>query len=86
MTKKQDFHAKLVEHIYDNIPAFTDIFTEETFYLFVTTFVVSTIIVVFIFSRFITIKPVEWQVGKKNILLSNNKFFGQNYNLVILYL
>lgn len=60
MKKKHDFHAKLVEHIYDNIPAFTDIFTEETFYIFVTTFVVSTIIVVFIISRFVTIKPVDW--------------------------
>lgn len=60
MKKKNDFHAKLVEHIYDNIPAFTDIFTEETFYIFVGTFVISTIVVVFIVSRFVTIKPVDW--------------------------
>lgn len=60
MSKKDNFHAKLVEHVYDNIPAFTDIFTEETFYIFAVTVVVSTIIVVMIISRFVTIKPVEW--------------------------
>lgn len=60
MGEKDNFHAKLVEHVYDNIPAFTDIFTEETFYMFAATVVVSTIIIVIIVSRFVTIKPVEW--------------------------
>lgn len=60
MKKKHEIHARLVEHLYDNIPAFTDIFTEETFYMFVGTVVVSTVVIVFIISRFVTIKPVEW--------------------------
>lgn len=50
---------KLIEHLYNQIPAFTDIFTEETFYMTVVVFVISTIAVVFVLSRFITIKPVE---------------------------
>ncbi|KAK5644084.1 hypothetical protein RI129_007929 [Pyrocoelia pectoralis] len=43
----------------NNIPAFTDVFTEETFYMSVVGFVISTLVVVFILSRYITIKPVE---------------------------
>lgn len=57
--KKADFHSKLIEHVYNNIPAFTDVFTEETFYMTVVVFVLSTFVVVFILSRFVTIKPVE---------------------------
>lgn len=57
--KQNDYQVKLVEHIYNQIPAFTDIFTEETFYMFVFGFVISTIVVVFILSRFITLKPVD---------------------------
>lgn len=56
---KTDFHAKLIDNVYNNIPAFTDIFTEETFYMTAVGFVISTLVVVFILSRFITIKPVE---------------------------
>ncbi|XP_074039333.1 uncharacterized protein [Leptinotarsa decemlineata] len=57
--KKKDFHLKLIEHVYDNMPAFTDVFTEETFYMFAITVVISTIVVVFIVSRFVTIKEVD---------------------------
>ncbi|XP_048489342.1 uncharacterized protein LOC119692392 [Plutella xylostella] len=49
----------VVEEIYNQIPAFTDVFSEDSFYTFVICFVISTIMVVFILSRFITIKPVE---------------------------
>lgn len=56
---KKDYQLKLVEHIYNQIPAFTDVFTEETFYMTVVGFVLTTLVVVFILSRFITIKPVD---------------------------
>lgn len=49
----------VVEELYNQIPAFTDVFSEDSFYTFVICFVISTIMVVFILSRFITIKPVE---------------------------
>lgn len=49
----------IIERIYNDIPAFTDVFTEESFYSFVFAFVVLTIIIAFVLSRFITIKPVE---------------------------
>lgn len=51
--------AKIVHTIYDQIPAFTDIFDEDTFYMFVVCFVCSTIVVVFILSRFLTIRAVD---------------------------
>ncbi|XP_055902288.1 uncharacterized protein LOC129938642 [Eupeodes corollae] len=49
----------VIEQIYHDIPAFTDVFTEESFYFFAFCFVCATIIVAFALSRFITIKPVD---------------------------
>ncbi|XP_038207873.1 uncharacterized protein LOC123691230 [Colias croceus] len=57
MTRKGNLHV--VEELYNQIPAFTDVFSEDSFYVFVVFFVMSTILVAFILSRFITIKPVE---------------------------
>lgn len=56
---KQNYQLKLIDHIYNELPAFTDIFTEESFYMTVFAIIVSTIVAVAILSRFITIKPVE---------------------------
>lgn len=50
----------VIEKIYNDIPSFTDIFTEESFYMFAFLFVCSTILVAMILSRFITIKPVDF--------------------------
>lgn len=58
-TNSKNYQMKLIEHLYSQIPAFTDVFTEETFYMTVVVFVISTIAVVFVLSRFITIKPVD---------------------------
>lgn len=55
----KDYQLRLIHHLYNKIPAFTDIFTEETFYMFFVSFVLCTVIVVFILSRFITLKPVD---------------------------
>lgn len=52
-------HIDIIERIYNDIPAFTDVFTEETFYLFVVGFIMVTILFAFVLSKFITIKPVE---------------------------
>ncbi|XP_045459313.1 uncharacterized protein LOC123669763 [Melitaea cinxia] len=59
MTKSSKGNLNVVEEIYNQIPAFTDVFSEDTFYIFVAIFVSCTIMVAFILSRFITIKPVE---------------------------
>ncbi|XP_045778296.1 uncharacterized protein LOC123876172 [Maniola jurtina] len=59
MTKSTKGNLHVVEEIYNQIPAFTDVFSEDTFYMFVVIFVSCTIMVAFILSRFITIKPVE---------------------------
>lgn len=50
---------KMIENMYSQVPAFTDVFDEETFYIFVVLFVVGTLIVAYIGSKVITIKPVE---------------------------
>lgn len=52
-------HIDFIDQIYSTMPSFTDVFSEETFYIFVLFFVLSTILVAFVLSRFITIKPVE---------------------------
>lgn len=59
MPKKQQYNMKLIDTLYNQVPAFSDIFDEETWYIFVSFFVAGTILVAFILSRFITIKPVE---------------------------
>lgn len=51
--------AELFFKVYGQIPAFKDIFDEETFYIFAVFFVLSTCVVAFILSRFIVLRPVE---------------------------
>jgi hypothetical protein len=50
---------KMIENLYSQVPAFNDLFDEESFYMFVVIFVAGTILVAYIGSRYITIKPVE---------------------------
>lgn len=61
MTKYKDAYSlRLIEELYKYVPAFEDLFDEETWYMFVICFVASTIVLVTIISRFITLKPVDW--------------------------
>ncbi|XP_048526605.1 uncharacterized protein LOC125505864 [Dendroctonus ponderosae] len=48
-----------VHAFYSQLPAFTDVFDEESFYIFAYCMVCTTLVIVFILSRFITIKPVD---------------------------
>lgn len=59
MPKKLKGTLAVIEQIYNDIPAFHDIFTEESFYMFAFCFTIATIFVAFILSRFIRLKPVE---------------------------
>jgi hypothetical protein len=47
---------KAIDDIYNGLPSFTDVFDEETFYMFAFGFTCCTILVAFILSRFITLK------------------------------
>jgi hypothetical protein len=49
----------VAQSIYEQIPAFTDVFDEETFYLFVFGLTVAACIAAFVASRFVTLKPIE---------------------------
>jgi len=62
MTVSRGFQAslELFTRMQQSIPYFTDVFDEETFYIFAGCFVLGTILLAFILSRFITIKEVEW--------------------------
>ncbi|XP_018394042.1 PREDICTED: uncharacterized protein LOC108772895 [Cyphomyrmex costatus] len=55
----RNYHLKLLDMFYNHVPAFTDVFDEDSWYVFVICFVAGTFLVAFILSRFITIKPVE---------------------------
>ncbi|KOC58577.1 uncharacterized protein LOC117608512 [Osmia lignaria lignaria] len=55
----KNYNMKLIDTLYNQVPAFTDVFDEETWYIFVACFVAGTFLVAFILSRFITLKPVE---------------------------
>lgn len=59
-SQNRQYNVKLIDELYRQVPAFTDIFDEETWYTFVVCFVAGTIVLVFMLSRFITIKPTEW--------------------------
>lgn len=50
---------EVIERIYNDIPSFSDVFSEETFYVFACCFVLGTFVLAFVLSRFITIKPVD---------------------------
>lgn len=56
---KKSGHIDVIERIYNDLPAFTDVFTEETFYIFAACFAMTTILVAIVLSRFITIKPID---------------------------
>lgn len=55
----KNYQLKLIEHLYSQVPGFTDIFTEELFYTTVVIFILSTILVAFLLSRFITLRPAD---------------------------
>jgi len=45
---------------YGNVPAFLDIFDEETFYITAASITVVTLILAMVFAKYIKIKEVEW--------------------------
>lgn len=55
----KNYNIKLIDTLYSQVPAFTDVFDEETWYIFVICFVATTFLVAFILSRFITIRSVD---------------------------
>lgn len=57
--KAKTGHLKVIENLYNELPAFTDVFDEESFYVFVACFVTGTILLVVILSRYVKIKPLE---------------------------
>lgn len=58
--RKYEATLSIVNKVYDSVPAFTDVFDEETWYIFAGCFTVGTILLTLIASRFITLKPVDW--------------------------
>ncbi|XP_046383897.1 uncharacterized protein LOC124154304 [Ischnura elegans] len=57
--QKSQYNMKIIDTLYNQVPAFTDVFDEDTWYIFVACFAASTIVIVFIISRFVTLKPVD---------------------------
>jgi len=57
--KKSGAPLEAINNIYNEFPSFTDVFDEESFYIFAVCFVLGTILVAFLASRVITIKERE---------------------------
>ena len=57
--RKYEATLKLVNKVHDQFPAFTDIFDEETWYIFAFMFTAITIVVAIIASRYITLKNID---------------------------
>jgi len=60
MANKEHYTTTIINGFYNQIPAFEDIFDEESFYLFIICFMILTFIVVYILSKFIKLRPVDW--------------------------
>lgn len=52
--------AQLFSRLYSNLPGFTDIFDEETFYITAAAVTIVTLIVTMVLARYVKIKEVEW--------------------------
>ncbi|KYQ52779.1 hypothetical protein ALC60_08068 [Trachymyrmex zeteki] len=55
----KNYHLRFLDDFYNQFPAFTDVFDEETWYVFVICFVAGTVLMAFILSKYVTIKAVE---------------------------
>lgn len=62
MTHSRGYQAsmQLFSRMYGNVPYFTDIFDEETFYIFALLVVVASFLIAFLLSRFVHIKETDW--------------------------
>jgi hypothetical protein len=58
-SKKGSATLEAISNIYNTVPSFTDVFDEESFYVFAVCFTLITIVVAIVASRFITIKEKE---------------------------
>lgn len=56
---KKGGHMDVIERIYNDLPSFSDYFTEDSFYMFAVCFVIGTVMVAILLSRFVTIKPID---------------------------
>ena len=56
MAKKEKASVEIFRKVTQSLPHFTDVFDEESFYLFAAAFVICTIVVAFLLSRKIKIK------------------------------
>lgn len=57
--RKYEATLSLVNKVYDFVPAFTDVFDEDTWYIFAGCFTAATLILTIVASRYISLKPVE---------------------------
>lgn len=61
-TNKRGFKAsmQIFNDVYESLPYFTDVFDEESFYIFAAVFTLASVLIAFILSRYITIKETDW--------------------------
>jgi large subunit ribosomal protein L53 len=59
MAKGKQYNIEIIDKIYNQFPSFTEVFDEDTWYIFVMCFTISTIFIAVVLSRFITIKPLD---------------------------
>jgi len=58
--KTQQTSIKLFNRLYDSLPAFTDVFDEETFYIFAGLTAATSVVLAIVLSRFITLRECDW--------------------------
>lgn len=59
LKQSMNTNMHLYNKLYDQLPAFADVFDEETFLIFAIFFTILTCIATFIASRFVVLKPAN---------------------------
>jgi len=52
-------NLNIMNTLYSQVPSFSDIFDEQTWYIFVGLLTLSAVLIAMLLSRYVTIKPVE---------------------------
>ena len=62
MTLNRGYQAslQLFTRMYANVPYFSEIFDEDTFYIFAFAFILGSFFLAFVLSRFVRVKECDW--------------------------
>jgi len=64
--RRLDTQREIINHFSQLLPSFNDLFDEHSWYIFFTLFTISSFLIAFLLSRFITIVDVDYNYKNRN--------------------